>query len=139
MYEKDEIEINFKVFFPLSKQMSIRSWVQELQAIRAELHSLAQKRKKLKDDEKKVTENIQEYIRAKELPGVKFQGTAVVMEEKEKHGNKPNKERDADAKNVLEQYGIKDSEKVLKEILEARKGDKQPVTKLKLKRIKEEK
>lgn len=119
--------------------MSIRADVQELQAIRAELHSLAQKRKKLKEQEEKVTERIQEYIKAKELPGVKFQGTAVVMEEKEKHGNKPNKERDADAKNVLEQYGVKDSDKVLKEILEARKGDKQPVTKLKLKRIKEEK
>jgi hypothetical protein len=116
-----------------------RAAVRELQAVRAELHVLAQKRKKLKEQEEKATNTIQEYIRAKELPGVKFQGTAVVIEEKERHGNKPNKERDADAKNVLEQYGIKDSDKVLKEILEARKGDKQPVTKLKLKRIKEEK
>lgn len=116
--------------------MSIKADVQELESIRAEIKSLNMRRKQLRDKEKIVETRIQDYLRAKNQPGVKHQGTAIIMEEKETRSSKKSKERDTDAMNVLERYGVRDAEKVLKEIMEARKGEPVPKTKLKISKYK---
>jgi hypothetical protein len=103
--------------------MSIKSDVLELESIKAEIKSLNEKRKKLKEKEKIVEKRISEFLKAKEQPGVKHQGTAIILEEKELPAPKKAKERDNDAMSVLQKYGIKDTQKVLKEVMEARKGE----------------
>jgi hypothetical protein len=117
--------------------MSIKASVQELQAIRAELKLMNEKRKKLKEREKEVEATISEYLRAKEHPGVKHQGTAIVLEEKEARVTKKAKERDADAISILQKYGIADAEKALEELMEARKGEKVLKSKLQIKKYKD--
>lgn len=104
--------------------MSIQTDVTELQRIREELKLLSQKRKKLVEREKIIKAKIASFLKAKDQPGVKYQGTAIILEEKECPKPKKNKERDADAMSVLEKYGIQDTQKVLQELLEARKGEK---------------
>lgn len=111
--------------------MSIKADVAELETIRMELKLVAEKRKKLKQRELAIQTRIAEYLKSKDQPGVKHQGTAIILEEKEKHSHKKAKERDADAIQVLEKHGIQDAEKVLKEIMEARKGE--PILKESLK------
>lgn len=119
--------------------MSIKTDVMELEAIRAELKTLSFRRKKLREKEQAVEQRIQDYLRSKEQPGLKHNGTAILLEEKEKRTTKKAKDRDRDAASVLEQYGIRDSERVLKEIMEARKGDPIPSAKLKIKKYKGDK
>lgn len=104
--------------------MSIKNDVYELESIRNEIKVLNIKRKKLKEKEKQVEIRISEYLKSKEQPGVKYQGTAILLEEKEKPLPKKAKERDMDSISVLEKYGIENPDKVLKELLNARKGDK---------------
>jgi hypothetical protein len=116
--------------------MSIKSWVTELEAIRAEIKSVGEKRKKLKNREKALMESITDFLKAHNQPGVKHQGVAVLLEEKEKHEPKKGKERDSDAMEVLKKYGIHDTEKALKEILNARKGSVILQDSLKFKKIK---
>jgi hypothetical protein len=111
--------------------MSIKTDVVALQEIRKEIKLLNDKKRTLKEREKNLEQKIAEYLKAKEQPGVKHQGTAIILEEKEKCGNKKAKERDIDAINVLEKHGVNDPSKVLKELLQARKGD--PVLKESLK------
>ena len=103
--------------------MSIKSDVTELEIIQTEIKNLNERKKKLKDRQKTIENRIAEYLKAKDQPGVKHHGTAIILEEKERPGPKKPKERDADAMSVLERYGIKDTQKVLKEIMDARKGD----------------
>lgn len=116
--------------------MSIKADVTELEAIRGEIKILNERKKKLKEKEKAVEARIAEYLRAKDQPGVKHHGTAIILEEKERPGPKKPKERDADAMTVLEKYGIQDTQKVLKEIMEARKGDSVVKESLKIKKYK---
>jgi hypothetical protein len=116
--------------------MSIKADVIELESIRSEIKLLNIRRKKLKQAEKIVEERISQYLKAKEQPGLKHQGTAVILEEKEMPGPKKNKDRDNDAISVLKKYGIQDSEKILKEILDARKGTGVLKQKLKIQKYK---
>lgn len=117
--------------------MSIKADVLELQSIRAEIKRLGAERKLLVAKEKKVVERIQEYLRVKEQPGLKHQGTAILLEEKEARERKKPKESERDSLQVLEQYGIREPEKVLKELAEARKGNPYLKSKLKIKKYKD--
>lgn len=117
--------------------MSIKADVQELQAIRAEVKLLNIKRKKLRDQEKAVEARIAEYLRVKEHPGLKHQGTAIVLQEKEARSSKKPKERDADTLEVLQKYGVPEPEKALAEIMEARKGEKVVAHKLQIKKLRD--
>ncbi len=116
--------------------MSIKSDINELESIRAELKSLNLKRKKLKEKEKEAELRIAEYLKSKDTPGVKNNGVAVVLEEKEQPGPKKNKDRDLDAIVVLERHGISDPKKVLEEIMTARKGEKTIKPKVKVSKYK---
>lgn len=116
--------------------MSIKSDVLELEAIKAEIKNLNERKKKLKEKEKLVESKIRDFLKAKEQPGVKHQGTAIILEEKERPGPKKPKERDNDAMTVLQKYGIKDTQKVLKELMEARKGETILQQSLKIKKYK---
>jgi hypothetical protein len=114
--------------------MSIKADVLELEAIRAELKRLNSTRRDLRRKEREVETRIETFLRSKDQPGVKHQGTAVILEETEKRLGKKSKDRDSDAKTVLQRHGISDTEKVLAEIMEARKGQKISIPKLKLKK-----
>lgn len=114
--------------------MSIRADVQQLQAIRAEIKALNDKKRKLREQELAVEGRIAEFLRAKEQQGVKYQGTAIVLEEKETHRNRPPKDRDAEAISVLARYGVPEPEKALSELMQARKGEKIIKQKLKIKK-----
>lgn len=114
--------------------MSIKADVQELKNIKEEIKSLNIRKKKLREREKMIESKISEYLKIKETPGVKFQGTAIMLEEKEARSTKKPKERDAEALVILEKNGIRNAEKVLSEILEARKGEKIVSQKIKMKK-----
>lgn len=118
--------------------MSIRSDVQELENIKLEIKNLNCKKKKLREREKALEISISEYLKSKETPGVKFQGTAVILEQKEIRNSKKPKQRDSEAINILEKYGIKSPEKVLTELLEARKGEKIISSKIKMKKYQQD-
>lgn len=116
--------------------MSIKADVTELESIRYELKSLNERRRKLKQKEKEVENRISEYLKSKDQPGVKHHGTAVILEEKERPGPKKAKERDMDAIGVLERYGVQDTQKVLAEIMNARKGETVIKKTLKIRKLK---
>jgi hypothetical protein len=115
--------------------MSIKSDIQELEAIKHELKTLTIRRKALKEKEKAVETRITDYLRANEHPGVKHQGKAIMLQPTEKRITKKPKDRDMDAASVLRNYGIENPEKVLVELMEARKGEKTTLNKLKIQKI----
>lgn len=119
--------------------MSIKADVQELESIRNELKVLASRRKSLKEKEQATEARIQQFLKAKNQPGVKHQGVAITLEEKEVPGPKNNKQRKEDAVNVLSRLLNKSpggAEKIYEEIMNARKGDLITKSKLKMKKIK---
>lgn len=117
--------------------MSIKSDVAELESIRTELKHINIRRKVLKEKEKQVEARISLFLKSKDQIGVKHQGMAVIIEEKEKCEPKKLKDRDTDAINVLEKHGIKDADKVFAELMQARKGDKILMEKLYVRKLKQ--
>jgi hypothetical protein len=116
--------------------MSIRDTFTELQSIKTEMKRLKSEIKTLREAEKKAEYKIREYLMEKGEPGFKLQGTAVILEEKEIRTKKNNKEKNEDALYILEKYGITENkEKILNELLEARKGDLQTTKKLKIQKF----
>ena len=116
--------------------MSIKADVQELESIRSELKVLASRRKTLKEKEHTVELRIQQFLKSKNQPGVKHQGVAITIEEKEVPGPKNNKQRKEDAIAVISRFIDKSPEKIYEEIMNARKGEIITKSKLKMKKLK---
>jgi hypothetical protein len=116
--------------------MSIRADVQELEYLNSEIKVLQNRIRSLRDKKKLVEGRISNFLKSKEQPGVKFQGTAIILEEKEKAKPKKPKDKDADTLLVLERLGVENPENALKDILAARKGETFNLSKLKVKKYK---
>jgi hypothetical protein len=112
--------------------MSIKADVRELENICFELKKLTIKRKQLNELKKNVENRIREYLKSKGQPGLKDNGKAIILDKKPVREKKKPKERDATSISVLEKFGVENPEKVLKELLDARKGEQIPGDKIKL-------
>jgi len=110
--------------------MSIRSYLNELENIRQEITNLNMRKKKLKEQEKKVEENIASFLKSKAQSGVKNDNFFVVLEQKETREKKGKKEKDEEALEILKNCGVENPESVLEKMKEAQKGA--PTTKEKL-------
>ncbi len=102
---------------------SIQIYINELKALESEIKRQSAYLKKLRNNAKEVNAKIIDYFKTKQQPGAKYKGYVITIEEKEKRGSKKKHDRYADAIDVLEQYGVSHPKKVLKKILEARRGE----------------
>lgn len=114
----------------------IKGYVDELNAIKQELKVLNMRRKKLLEKEKELSEKIQDFLRSRNQQGVKYQGQALLIEEKETRKPAKPKERTENEIAILQKYGISDAEALLAELREASKGETKVSTKLKIKSYK---
>ena len=116
---------------------AIQAELNELRGIQHEIKTKSTDLKRLRNRKKELEKNIAAYIKAKDLPGVKHHGTAVLLEETTTKAPKAKKDREKDAVRVLEQYGVQNSpERILKEILKARQGEEITIDKIKMKKYK---
>lgn len=112
--------------------MSIQEELQELDSVNKQIAQLNKQLKTWKQRKKELEVSISEYIREKDLPGVKFQGKAVILEERPTFDRKKKKQQEADAIEVLRRYGINNAEQALHEVMSARRGEEKITNKLKL-------
>jgi transposase len=115
--------------------MNITGHITELQSLEKEMCNLSKKLKKLRTRKAKIEEEIAEYLRETNKPGIKYKGRAILLKEVDKRTRMPKKEREEEGKNVLEQYGIDNPAEVLNELMEAMKGPKSANYKLQIKKI----
>jgi len=64
--------------------MSIQGDVRELQELTKEINNLSSKLKGLKKTKKNVEERIAQYMKGQKAPGFKYQGSAIMIEKKER-------------------------------------------------------
>jgi hypothetical protein len=110
--------------------------VNELKGIISELKRLRADTIRLNKRKKVLEGTIVEYLRAKDDPGFKYGGIAVIAEEKEKRPVKKKSDKIAEAMSVLEHYGIENPKDCLDELFDRMKGSPVTETKLKIKEIK---
>jgi len=63
------------------------------------------------------------FLEKNEQAGVKYRGTAVIAKDRVRRGRRKKKDQEKDSADILKKYGIRNSDQVAKEILEAIKGE----------------
>ena len=116
--------------------MSIKADVRELQSLQREAKHLRGKLKGLNSRMKDVEAKIHEYMKAKDMKGFKYNGMVIMAETKEKRKRKKKEDQRLDAVYVLEKYGVRDADKALEELMEARRGSPEETSKLKMSLLK---
>ena len=119
--------------------MSIQSLVTELQFIKNEIKELTARARPLRKRAKDIECQIAEYLESKDQQGVKYKGMAIVIERKPKRMAKKKQDQEDDAMAILRDRGMdaEDAEKLLKDLLEARRGDPEEKAQIKFKALKE--
>jgi hypothetical protein len=116
--------------------MSITSYVDEYQSINLEIKRTLNILRNLRKKNKVVEEKILDYLTKKDQPGVIYKNMEIKIDIKPKLRQKKNNEKDIEAIHILEENGIHNGEKVLKQILDSRKGSPKQIQKLTFKKMK---
>lgn len=117
--------------------MSIQGKVNELHSIQRELKTLRTRGADLRKRSKEIEQEIDDYLVAKDQPGLKYKGMAIIREDKTVRRAKKKIDARNDSIDVLEKYGVHGAEQVLEELLEARRGSPTIRNKLKIKKFKD--
>lgn len=115
--------------------MSIKAYVDELEQIQAEIKRNNARNSILRQRSKELEANIADYLAHKGQHGIKYNGRAVVIEQKEKRPVKKKKEKEADIISFLEKLGIDDAADVYNQLLDVQRCDPVEESKIKFKKI----
>jgi len=116
---------------------SIQSSVQELKEINIEIKRLTKKASELRKRATFIEKNIISFLNEKELPGVKDNSTAVIIQNKKKTINRNKKNIEQRSLKILEENGIpiQNAKELLNQILDVRKGEQVELQKVKMQEI----
>lgn len=117
--------------------MSIKGDIKELEDIEIEIKRINTQLNALRNKRNILKSNINQYLQAKDQPGVKYGNIAIIREEKEKFTSKGIKKKDKQDKaiSILKQYGINNPKDVFNEIQNSLKGEKIVDSVIKVKKI----
>jgi hypothetical protein len=111
---------------------SIQNNVQELKDINTEIKRLQIESKRLKKRAQDIEKNILSYLNEKEQPGLKYQNTAIIIENKAKRVGRSKKDNDINMIKILEENGVYNAREILNKIKESGKGEQIQMQKVKL-------
>ena len=114
---------------------SIATVISELNSLNTELKRLRIQTRTLNNRKKELEKQIIEFMEIKEQPGIKYQGMAIIPEEKESFRTKGKKQKEVDIKNLLEDFGIENVGQAYKELVEKMRGSPKHNVKLKIKKL----
>lgn len=115
--------------------MSISSDIQTLNQINAEIKRTLSTLRNLRTQAKNMEANIIAYLKSKEQNGVKYQGKAIVLENRPKNTIRKKAEQESDSIDILEAYGVRDPRRVLDELSRVKKGSPHEIEVLKFKKL----
>ena len=116
--------------------MLIKSQIDELDKIQLEIKRNNTSNKFLKQRAKEIEQSITNYLEEKNEPGLKYNGKAIVIENKEKRLQKSKKDKKSDVVTLLENLGVNEPDNVYDKILDVQKKSPVSERKIKLKKLK---
>ena len=115
---------------------NIRDEIVELYSILNEVKKLKQTIKLYNQRAGKLEDNIINFLKSENQIGVKYKDMAIVVDDKQKNKTRKKVDAENDIYKLLRNHGINDPETVYKEILNAKKGEVEKISKLKIKNLK---
>jgi hypothetical protein len=114
--------------------MSIKNDVEELSRINADIKRTLDSLKKLRNAKRAIEERVKTYLKERELPGVKHQGTVIHIDTKTRPVRRSKVSRESAIFEVLLSAGIQNPAPVIEKLKEAERDTKQKET-LKINRL----
>ena len=105
--------------------MSIKAALREIESISIEITRNNARNAELRKRLKQLNTKVTEYMEEKDLPGVTYDGKAVIIKTKTKQPAKGKKDKKVCVIQLLSQLGIRDTEDAYKKLTEIQK--KEPV------------
>lgn len=102
--------------------MSIKASVDELNRLNTEIKHNNTKNRLLRKRAKELESNITDYLRSKEQNGLKYNGKAIILEQKDKFTIKKQKDKQDDIKLLFRTLGISNPDYAYEKLQEAQKG-----------------
>lgn len=115
---------------------TIQSDVSELKNINTEIKRLQTETKKLKKRAQEIEKSIITYLNEKEQPGVKYQNTAIIVENKTKKILKSKKDIENNTFRILQENGVHNAKEIMDKINEGKKSEEIQMQKVKLQNLK---
>jgi hypothetical protein len=115
--------------------MSIKSYVDEIERINSEIKRNCKRNKELRTRAKELEKSITDYLKSKDQAGLKYNGTAIIIESKAKRPPKKKKEKEQDVMELLRNLGVSDTNNAYKQLIEVQKGNPVDAEKLSFKKI----
>jgi len=114
---------------------TIKSTIEELNQLKAEIlrHNLITK--KLRSRVKTLEDILTKYLNEKNETGLKYQGQAIILENKEKNLPKKKKEKVNDVILFFKELGIQDADKAYTKLEQLQKGQTIEISKLKFQKL----
>jgi hypothetical protein len=104
---------------------TIKEYVQEFELIDKELKRLNGEIRKLRNRRKECQTHILKYIEDNNHPGIKFNQTVIIPKSRKTRKRGTKTECQERVHSVLNKYNIRGNETMIKDILEAYKGEEQ--------------
>tara|TARA_Y100000389_G_C17311712_1_gene438325 strand:- start:274 stop:705 length:432 start_codon:yes stop_codon:yes gene_type:complete len=132
-----EIDLFYKKFKDNIKnnKMSLKGCVKELNQLKLEINRNNAVNKKLRIRAKELEQSIKEYLQQKNQNGLKYNGQAIIVENKEKRTTKSKKEKYDSTISFLQSIGVSNPEEAYLQLEDLKKGDAIEQTTLKFKKI----
>lgn len=102
--------------------MSIQSDLDELNSINLEIARLQGLIKQYKKQKDSIEQRVIAFLKNQETHGVRYNDKAVLIENREYRNKKKKTEKLNDIASVLQTYGIKKSDRLIQDIIEAQRG-----------------
>lgn len=101
----------------------IKGYVNELAELNKEIKRRTTELFSLRSRKKKLEDDIAKFIDNKNLPGIKHNNIAVLVQTKSKRERKKERDKIEDSKTILQNAGVVNVDRVIKQLDEARRGD----------------
>lgn len=102
--------------------MSLQRDLEELKTLETEIKSIRKKLAEYNKQKSLIEGRVIEFLKSQETQGVRYQNTAIVLEDRCVRAKKRKVEKFKDIKSVLAKHGYPENEAMIGEILEAQRG-----------------
>ena len=115
--------------------MSIKAYVEELQNLQFEIKRNNIKNSQHRQRIKELETNITEYLNEKGQIGLKYQGKAIFLEQKELRPTKKKKDKEQSLISFFEELGVPDPKSAYSKFQDAQKEEPIEKTSIKFKKL----
>jgi cell division septum initiation protein DivIVA len=117
--------------------MSVRQYLDEIDAIRNEIKRNNQRNSELRKRYKVLEEQIKDYLNENEQYGMKYNNSAITVEDFKSRSSISKQEKNEKIIQILKQNGVNPTNTLIEQIQQSQKGDSVVKQKLKFKKIKQ--